>query len=248
MPVLGASNPDLAAVWHDPPQRKIFPNRLASYFVYHAKSSMSVVYGEREWLMLAKTFNDLRRSGYADQDIRRVVDTFYIQWDRKSHPAYVFATDAVRNRLLAPLRPSIKNPVYRFIANGLYRSDDPLPWDESCDAELRRSVMLYGNEMAYRYPDVLMTLLVTFGDSPGVFDEQVKNVNDLIVWKTSPHVERLQGSKYVNKVRVALPHELESYSRSSDSIRPPAPTLEMAVARTIGRKSRALRNANGLEE
>lgn len=251
MPVLGASTTE-DVVW-DEPQRPLYGhlriNKLSSYFVYHTKSSMNFRYGETEWAIVTKHVQDMRRSGYSDRDIRSMIDTFYLQWAGKdTHPVYEFARNEVRDRLLAPYNPEVKNPVLQFIYDGLTRGRDPLPWFPEDDAPIRHAVMVYGGEVAYRYPDVLCTLLISFGDDIDVLTEQLQSVSDLLRWKLSKNFDNRLGHRYVSRVKIPLPSELASNTRVVSNIRPAAPTLQRAVSYFLGRTNRERRNANRLEE
>jgi hypothetical protein len=143
--------------------------------------------------------------------------------------------------------PVTTDSVTKFIADGFVRSQGELPWHHEDDADIRRSLLTYGGDLPYRYPEIVIELLVEFGDSHGELNSQLRYVNDIVQWNLDPY-SVLPIKEYVKAVKVALPTELRSLRRSRLSIRDAAHTLQEAVAHLLQRRNRELRNAHRLEK
>jgi len=253
VPVLGADTATKVD-WEEQSVRTFVPSANptwddARYFVYHPMSSLNHPFSQKDWSVVLAVVSKLRRRGYDSRAIRGAMNAFYLQRndDAHEHPAYAFSRIDVINRLMSVYDPITTDSVTKFLADGFVRSQGELPWHHEDDADIRRSLLTYGGDLPYRYPEIVIELLVEFGDSHGELNSQLRYVNDIVQWNLDPY-SVLPIKEYVKAVKVVLPTELRSLRKSRLSIRDAAPTLQEAVAHLLQRRNRELRNAHRLEK
>lgn len=253
MPVFGADLSDTKPAWEDEPTRAFsyVANQAyddAKYFVYHSMSSVEHPFTPYHWDVVFAVVGRLRRKGYDSRAIRGAMNAFYLQRnDDAGHPVYSFAHTETLNRLMAVYEPAIINCVMRFIADGFIRGNDSLPWHADDDIDIRRSILTYGDDLAYRYPEIVAALLVEYGDSHGTLNSQLRYVNEIIRWNVD-RTYNVDIKSLLEAVKVPLPAELSTTKRSPHSIRPPARTLRDVVVNVLTKGSRELRNSHRLEK
>jgi hypothetical protein len=252
MPVFGADTSSTKVDWEESKTSFVPRNNVVyddvKYFVYHSKAPMDHPFTDKEWGVLMRTVARLRKRGYDTRAVRGAMNAFYIQRNDDSvHPAYAFANNELLRRLMAVYEPRFTKPVRAFIANGFQRADEELPWHPDDDADIRRSVMLYGGDLPYRYSDVVAELLVMYGDNASELNSQLRYVNDIVRWNLN-YDEKLDIKEHIKAVKVSLPRELATARRAPLSIAAPAPTLRDAVLIANERGDHELHHPHRLEK
>lgn len=217
---------------------------LAHYFIYHPNAPLSYPFHQQEWIVVLAAMSRLRRQGYSDKDIRRAVDSFYVQYSGVDHhPAYLFSSNAVMVRLLGQFDFSLETvaPCISFVANGFERSGESLPWDEDDDDDIRKAIIVFGTDVPYRYPIVIADLLMNHAHSISELKEQLQILSDIVSWNTDP-MSSVVIEDRLARVGVTLPQELRTKVKSPSRIVAPAPTLKDAVKRYLG--SHDVRNSD----
>lgn len=252
MPVFGADVSNTKVDWEEVPTRRgyvrndVFED--ARYFMCHPMSPMDHAFSDADRLVVIGVVSRLRKRGYDSRAIRGAMNAFYLQRNKDSgHPAYVFANNDVLRRLMSVYEPRFLKPVRSFIANGFQRSDEELPWHSDDDPDIRRSVMLYGGDLPFRYADVVADLLVIYGDSVVELNAQLRYINEIVQWNLDKSIE-LDITTRIASVKVSLPKELTTPRRAPLSIRHPAPSLREAVMFVNERVDHGIHNTYGLEE
>jgi hypothetical protein len=252
MPVFGADVSNTQVDWEEPkPRRGYVRNEVfddVRYFMCHPMSPMDHAFSDAERGVIIGVVSRLRKRGYDSRAIRGAMNAFYLQRNKDSgHPAYVFANNEVLRRLMSVYEPRFLKPVRAFIANGFQRTDEELPWHSDDDPDIRRSVMLYGGDLPFRYADVVADLLVVYGDSTTELNSQLRYINDIVQWNLDKSIE-LDIKSHLASIKVSLPKELTTARRAPLSIRTPAPTLREAVMFVNERVDHGIHDTDRLEE
>lgn len=254
MPVFGADLSDTKPAWEDTPTRSFSyghnqTHEDAKYFVYHPVASLEHPYTPHHWSVILAVVGRLRKRGYDSRSIRGAMNAFYLQRndDTKVHPVYSFARTETLNQLMSVYEPAFINCVMRFIAEGFIRGNDSLPWHADDDIDIRRSILTYGDDLAYRYPEVVAELLMEYGDTHDTLNSQLRYINEIVRWNTD-RTYNVDIKSLLKAVKVPLPAELSTTKRSPHAIRPPLLSLRDAVVSVPKKGSRELRNSHRLEK
>lgn len=252
MPVFGADVANGKVDWEETPalrgyvRNDVFED--VRYFTCHPMSPMDCAFSDADRGVVVGVVSRLRKRGYDSRAIRGAMNAFYLQRNKDSgHPAYVFANNDVLRRLMSVYEARFLKPIRAFIANGFQRSGEELPWHSDDDSDIRRSVMLYGGDLPFRYADVVADLLAIYGDSVGELNAQLRYINEIVQWNLDKSIE-LAIKDHVASVKVNLPKELTAPRRAPLSIRHPAPSLREAVMFVNERVDHGIHNTNRLEK
>jgi DNA-binding transcriptional ArsR family regulator len=232
--IFGA-DPDREDVPFDPapkkkPNRKL--GRLVTQFIGDPRVIMSRTYSTQEVVILKRTLNTLADSGLTEFTISQMIKRFLDveHWRNSDNPVLTFSSKAVQKKLMeqTDATVAVDNPVLSFVVNDFQRGDLDLPWDDrASDQVIRNTVIMYGMDICYRYPELVVYLIEnSSGGTSEEFKPTLSTLNSL--------VRVIAGEEDGDPVElresltgVPLPDELIKLSK--ENLRPQAASITEAV-------------------
>lgn len=206
--------------------------RLVTQFIGDPRVIMTHTYSTRDVVILKRTLNTLRDSGLTEftvsQMIKRFLDVEH--WRNAENPVLTFSSKAVQKKLMeqTDATVAVDNPVLAFVVNDFQRGELDLPWpDRSSDQAIRNTVIMYGMDICYRYPELIVYLIEnSSGGTSEEFKPTLSRLNSL--------VRVIAGEEDGDPVElreslsgIPLPDELIKLSK--ENLRPQAASITEAV-------------------
>jgi predicted transcriptional regulator len=166
------------------PKRNL--NRLVNLFMSDPRSIMSSTYSYRDSVILRRTFNTLIDSGLTEFTVSQMVKRFLDveHWRTADNPVLLFSSKAIQQKLMEQVDTTIvvDDPILAFIMNDFERGDIALPWKGSDqDRALKKSVIMNGLDVCYRYPELVAQLIAKFsGDVSTEFSITLSALNSMV--------------------------------------------------------------------
>ena len=166
------------------PKRNL--NRLVNLFMSDPRSIMSSTYTYRDSVILRKTFNTLIDSGLTEFTVSQMVKRFLDveHWRTSDNPVLLFSSKAIQQKLMDQVDTTIvvEDPILAFIMNDFERGDVVLPWKGlDRDSSIKKSVVLHGMDICYRYPELVAQLISKFdGDPSAEFNTALSALNSIV--------------------------------------------------------------------
>lgn len=215
-----------------PKKKKPNINSLVSHFVNHRQAALTRSYSAKELTILRSTMRTLKDSGLTDFTIMQMISKFYsvTRWRESEHSVLLFAKKDIQKQLLSEIDSAVDtdDQVLQLMLNDFSRGELELPWDRKHDQALKRTVIMRGTDICYRYPEVVSELVRKY---PGDFNN-ANFVSTLTALNSLVRIITGEESGEVTEVLedlgdVVLPEELKG--GTATLLRPLASSLVEAV-------------------
>lgn len=207
-------------------------NRLVTQFVGDPRLIMVKTFSYQDVVILKKTLNTLRDSGLSEFSVSQMIKRFLDveHWRTADNPVLTFSNKAVQKKLMEQTDAEVTadSPVMSFIINDFQRGDLELPWrDKSKDQAIRNAVIMYGMDVCYRYPELIVYLIEnSVDDTTEKFKSTLVALNSLVRVVAGEEDGDVADLKSLLE-EVPLPVELEKLSK--ENLRPQANSITEAV-------------------
>ena len=230
MPVLGA-DPDAPVKPFPEYTPQVVASRpvynLTNHFAYHKNMRMAQRFNEQDRLIMLRFFSLALKKGYTEADLRNMVDVFWQTWGADHDaPAMIFTSTDMQAKLAEHITVHRNDPWLTWLNEGM-------PDTITLSAEFRKAVLLGGQGLELRYPDVVAECLRRDGD-PEWVRAALAYVRDVVRW----HLSELDSRPIsMVELRLSLPEELVSTAyRHPSQIRKQYATVRQAIAAIPYRK------------
>jgi hypothetical protein len=166
------------------PKRNV--TRLVTLFMSDPRAVMSSNYSYRDAVILRRTFNILIDTGLTEFTIAQMVKRFLDveQWRTADNPILLFSSKAIQQKLMDQVDTTIvvDDPILAFIMNDFERGGIELPWkNQDMDKFIKRSVIMNGLDVCYRYPELVAQLVYKFnGEASAEFSSSLSALNSMV--------------------------------------------------------------------
>lgn len=206
---------------------------LTKYFIYHPRAVMLFTFDQKDMAIVRRALKLLFEGGLTRSSIRQMIDRFYDN-DKvleATSPALLFASKKVQKNLMDSVGfelDSDTDPILLFMVNDFTRGDFDLPWTTNLDKVVRDTILMYGMDICYRYPELVAELIRHHHpdlDSHG-FQNSLEDLNSLVRWYLGKEDVDPQNLRYTIS-SLHLPKELRSNKQGP--IRPASDTIASAI-------------------
>lgn len=213
------------------PRKEI--NVLINYFGYHKNMRMSQRFNETDRAVLARYFSLMLKKGVTHDALVHMVDLFYSSpHSHSACPALTFTKHEVQDELIEEIDMVAPNPCMEWLIQGM---PDDGPFTDT--PSMRKAVLLYADEIVYRYPDVVADIL-QLDESFERTSDLLDQLSNIVAWVLR-ETDDLRDSIDIHAA-IDMPPELTTEKRlTQNRIRRKAQTVKRAFTSIPAKKRQA---------
>lgn len=230
MPTFGA-DPDNDSPWDDTPRLAKLTQGISDVvsnfdFVSRRVGATPTPIGDRP--SFRAQIKRMMNAGVTPEAFKKMTDEFFTLSRNVESPApwKVFCSREVQNSMMSKMSSiSETNETLSWVANDFDHAGD-LPWDDDTNEKIKRIIWRRGMDVAYRYPELLVSIVeVSFDDIPK-FDTLIQSASFILANNaTMLDDDMVPVRTILLDAGVTIPKEV----LSRKALRELAPSLKQAV-------------------